>query len=109
MAPIANINLKRCWRTESTSMHKDNLGFFLSTVWVGGRRLFGGCNELGFQAKGEAEGLQHNYQRIRGWRCGTLLKTQHAQEQRHAHNACKDVPISRLSQLLDFLGQIKVK
>lgn len=50
---------------------------------VGG--LFGGSNELGFQAKGEAEGLQHNYPRIRGWRRGTLLKTEHTQAQTHAY------------------------
>lgn len=64
MAPITNINLKRCWRVESTFMHKDNLGFF--SLPCGG--LFGGCNELGFQAKGEAEDLQHNYPRIRSLR-----------------------------------------
>jgi len=31
-APITNINLKRCWRVESTFMHKDNLGFFFSSL-----------------------------------------------------------------------------
>lgn len=82
MAPITNINLKRCWRVESTFMHKDNLGFFFPCR-VGG--LFGGRNELGFQAKGELEDLQHNYPRIRGLRCGTLLKTEHTQAQTHAH------------------------
>lgn len=81
MAPITNINLKRCWRVESTFMHKDNLGFF-SRYLV--RGLFGGRNELGFQAKGEAEDLQHNYPRIRGLRRGTLLKTKHTQAQKHA-------------------------
>lgn len=64
-------------------MHKDNLGFFFSLYHVG--ELFGGRNELGFQAKGELEDLQHNYPRIRGLRCGTLLKTEHTQAQTHAH------------------------
>lgn len=42
MAPITNINLKRCWRVESTFIHKDNLGFFFLLylvcvcVWGGG-------------------------------------------------------------------------
>lgn len=63
-------------------MHKDNLGFFFSLYLVGG--LFGGRNELGFQAKGEAEDLQHNYPRIRGLRRGTLLKTEHTQAHAHA-------------------------
>ncbi len=54
--------------------------FFLYLV----RGLFGGRNELGFQAKGEAEDLQHNYPRIRGLRRGTLLKTEHTQAQTHA-------------------------
>lgn len=81
MAPITNINLKRCWRVESTFMYKDNLGFFSSYLV---RRLFGGRNELGFQAKGEAEDLQHNYPRIRGLRRGTLLKTKDTQAQKHA-------------------------
>lgn len=55
MASITNINLKRCWRVESTFMRKDNLGFFSPCYLV--RGLFGGRNELGFQAKGEAEDL----------------------------------------------------
>lgn len=46
--------------------------------------FFGDRNELGFQAKGEAEDLQHNYPRIRGLRRGTLLKTKHTQAQKHA-------------------------
>lgn len=81
MAPITNINLKRCWRVESTFMYKDNLGFFSSYLVRG---LFGGRNELGFQAKGEAEDLQHNYPRVRGLRRGTLLKTKDTQAQKHA-------------------------
>lgn len=28
MVPITNINLKRCWRVESTFIRKDNSGFF---------------------------------------------------------------------------------
>lgn len=65
MASITNINLKRCWRVESTFMRKDNLGFFFCPCYLV-RGLFRGCNEVGFQAKGEAEDLQHNYPRIRG-------------------------------------------
>lgn len=61
-------------------MHKDNLGFFRYLV----RGLFGGRNELGFQAKGETEDFQHNYPRISGLRRGTLLKTEHTQAHKHA-------------------------
>lgn len=50
--------------------------------------LFRGRNELGFQAKGEAEGLQHNYPRTRGWRCGTLLKTANTKAPTQMHTHC---------------------
>lgn len=82
MAPITNINLKRCWRVESTFTRKDNLGFFFPCYLV--RGLFGGRNELGFQAKGEAEDLQHNYPRIRGNETWNTAKTQHAQAWKRA-------------------------
>lgn len=96
MAPITNINLKRCWRVASTFIHKYNLGFFCFSVPCGG--LFGGSNELGFQAKGEAEDLQHNYPRIEDWRCDTLLK------QRHMHAQClvNMLPTSGLIYLQEF-------
>lgn len=78
MAAITNINLKRCWRAESTFMQKDNLppppfvSFFFATLSVG---FLGSCNELGFQAKGEAEGSQYNYPGVRDLRSGAPLKT----------------------------------
>lgn len=103
MAAITNINLKRCWRVESTFMHKDNLGFFFRYLVRG---LFGGCNELGFQAKGEAEGLQYNYPGIRGLRRGTLLKTEHTQAQKHAHTLpIKKAPNIRAHSLARAIRQ----
>lgn len=49
MAAITNINLKRCWRVESTFMHKDNLGFF--SVPYGGVS-FEAAMSLVFRLKG---------------------------------------------------------
>lgn len=50
MAPITNINLKRCWRVESTFMHKDNLGFFFFSTLSGGS--LGAAMSLVFRLKG---------------------------------------------------------
>lgn len=50
MAAITNINLKRCWRVESTFMHKDNLGFFFFATLSGG--FLGAAMSLVFRLKG---------------------------------------------------------
>lgn len=51
MASITNINLKRCWRVESTFMRKDNLGFFFPPATLSGGSL-GAAMRLVFRLKG---------------------------------------------------------
>lgn len=77
MAAITNINLKRCWRAESTFMHKDNLGFFSSLASFFSATLsegffFGGGGGWGDRG-GSAMSLVFRLKgRLRA--CGTIIQ-----------------------------------